>query len=202
MMNGIIDFFSVQNIAFTCLGYPVSWIELLATVFTIINIYLAIQQRILNFPFALIAIALSYGLFFQSALYADSFLQIFFFTVTIYGWWHWSNGSFTENELPVTLLTITWRIVAIALIIVLTPITAWCMIHLNSWWPKLFTQPTAFPYSDSFILVSSMVGQWLLARKKLENWWCWIAVNIMAIVVYYLKVLMLFSILYFILLIM
>jgi nicotinamide mononucleotide transporter len=201
-MENILNFFSVSNIAINLLGYNMSWLELLATVFTIINIYLVIKEHILNFPFAFIAILLSLWLFFQSALYADAILQIYFFVLCVYGWWKWSNGSFVKSSLPVTELTSKGRVIVIAIILILTPVVGICMKNLPHWLPAIFTQPTAYPFSDSFILIASFVGQWLLAQKKTENWWCWIAVNAVAVVIYYLKDLKLFSLLYFILLLM
>jgi nicotinamide mononucleotide transporter len=201
-MQQITDFFSIHHIAFRILEYDLSWVELLATAFTLVNVYLAIRQHILNWPFALIAIILSFVLFFQSALYADAFLQIYFFIVSAYGWWHWSKGSLLKDHLPVTTLSVRARLFTILIIVILTPLSAFCMVRLPVWMPEIFTQPTAYPLPDSFIMITSFTGQWLIARKKIENWHCWIAVNAVAVVIYYLKDIRLFSILYLLLLLM
>jgi nicotinamide mononucleotide transporter len=201
-METILHFFSVTNIAIRIMGYNLSWIELLATVFAIVNVYLAIKEHILNFPFGLLAILLSLWLFYQTALYADALLQIYFFSVSLYGWWHWSKGSFLQSDLKVSILPRKSRIIWIMVIVFLTPVAGYCMMHLPQWAPNIFTQPTAYPFPDSFILITSFAGQWLLAQKKIENWWCWIAVNAAAVVVYFMKDLKLFSVLYLALLIM
>jgi nicotinamide mononucleotide transporter len=45
----------------------------------------------------------------------------------------------------------------------------------------------ALPYWDAAITVMSLIAQWLLARKVLENWPFWIAVDVLAIGVYTAK---------------
>ena len=75
------------------------------------------------------------------------------------------------------------------------------MIHLHGWLPEFFPKQTAYPIPDSFVMVVSIAGQWLLAKKKLENWICWIAVNCTAIVIYFMKDIKLFSLLYTVLLV-
>ena len=37
------------------------------------------------------------------------------------------------------------------------------------------------PYVDAGVSVVSMVAQWMMARKYLETWWIWIAVNIVSV---------------------
>jgi len=192
--------FSINNTALTMLGYAMSWLELLATLFTVACVWLAMKNHILNWPVAIIAIVLSFLLFYQSALYADSFLQVYFLITSFYGWWYWRSGLTKAEERAVTSLTSSQGIILITIVILLTIIASYIMIHLNVWWPEYFPQKTAYPIPDSFIMVTSIAGQWLLAKKKLENWYCWIAVNCTAIVIYYLKDLKLFSLLYFILL--
>lgn len=194
------NFFSIHHIAITLMGYEMSWIELLATVFTVACVWLAMKNHILNWPVALVAIVLSYGLFYQNELYADSFLQIYFFAASIYGWWFWSRPNTRTDDVPVTLLTNKQRLIWLAILMMVWILAIYFTKHLNIWWPQYYPKPAAFPIADSFILVTSFLGQWLLAKKKLENWICWIAVNITAIIVYNLKDLKLFSILYFVLL--
>ncbi len=194
------NFFSIHNIAITLMGYEMSWIELLATLFTVACVWLAMKKHILNWPVALIAIVLSYALFYQNELYADSFLQIYFFVASAYGWWYWSRPNAMTDELPVTQLTNQERINWLVILMLAWVAATYFTTHLNIWWPQFYPKPAAFPIADSFILVASFLGQWLLAKKKLENWICWIIVNCTAVFVYYLKDLKLFSILYLVLL--
>jgi nicotinamide mononucleotide transporter len=195
------NFFSTSNTALTLLGYSMSWLELVATIFTIACVWLAIIRHILNWPVALVAIALSFLLFYQSQLYSDCFLQVYFFVTSIYGWWNWGRKG-EEPELPVTLLTGAQRLYLAGTILIFTGIASYGTMHLNTWWPKYFPQPAAFPIPDSFIMVTSIAGQWLLAKKKVESWYCWVVVNFTAVLVYFLKDIKLFSLLYLALLVM
>lgn len=45
----------------------------------------------------------------------------------------------------------------------------------------------AVPYWDAFIAVMSLIAQWLLTKKKVESWYFWIAVDVVAIGVYLYK---------------
>jgi nicotinamide mononucleotide transporter len=45
----------------------------------------------------------------------------------------------------------------------------------------------SFPYPDAFTTIFSLVAQWLMSLKKLESWYFWIAVDVVAIGVYYAK---------------
>ena len=196
------SFFSTNNTALTLLGYSMSWVELLATMFSLACVWLAVKKNILNWPVAIIAILLSFLLFYQSALYADGFLQVYFLITSVYGWWYWNKKGKEMEELPVTLLNQKERIYWVAGIIISWAMATYLMMHLNPWMPQYFPQPAAYPIPDSFIMVASIAGQWLLAKKKLENWYCWIAVNCAAVIVYYLKDIKLFSLLYLALLLM
>jgi len=192
--------FSIENIAFEWLGYAMSWVELWATLFSVCCVWLAIKRDILNWPVAIVANVLTFFLFYQNSLYADSFLQIFFFCTSCYGWWFWSKKTPMETPPPITKMTINQRIKWSIGIVLFSLIASYIIIHLNGWWPLLFPQPAAFPVADSFIMVASVAGQLLLAKKKLENWYCWIGVNILAVIVYFMKDIKLFSLLYLLLL--
>jgi nicotinamide mononucleotide transporter len=75
------------------------------------------------------------------------------------------------------------------------------MIKINLILPNVFSKPMAYPYLDTTIAVFSILGNWLLAKKIIQNWFCWIIVNIIATYVYYQKELFLISLEYFIFLV-
>jgi nicotinamide mononucleotide transporter len=45
----------------------------------------------------------------------------------------------------------------------------------------------ALPYPDAFTTVSSLIAQWLMARKRLDSWYFWIAVDVVAVGIYLYK---------------
>ncbi|MGV3069168.1 nicotinamide riboside transporter PnuC, partial [Proteus mirabilis] len=90
----VISWFSINNILVNIPlgkeGYPLSWIEAIGTIAGLLCIWLASQEKIINYLFGLINVTLFAIIFFQIQLYASLLLQIFFFAANIYGWYAWS----------------------------------------------------------------------------------------------------------------
>ena len=151
-----------------------SWIEAVATVAGVLCVWLLVRQNIWNFFFGIIQVALSAWVFYQQRLFSDAILQVFYVALNLYGWWHWSRGG-DRAELPVTRMTrqamVSW---SVAVVILTAVWGTFANVQLNA----------AAPYVDGFILVASLVAQWLTAQKRLESWWVWILVDIVAIPLY------------------
>ena len=47
--------------------------------------------------------------------------------------------------------------------------------------------PGVLPTADAFASATAFTGMWLMARKKVESWYWWIATNIASIPLYYVK---------------
>ena len=153
-----------------------TWIEAIATLAGALCVWLLVRQSIWNFPLAIVQVTLSGYVFYQQRLYSDVLLQIFFVMLNVYGWIHWlRGGNRAESQLPVTRMTpraiVAWIFVTI--------------VATAAWGTFAKTQlGAAAPYLDGFILVASLVAQWLTARKHLESWWLWIAVDLVAVPLY------------------
>lgn len=164
-------------------------LEALATLLGLINIVLIVRRSVWNYPFGLAMVSIYAWLFVQPdvRLYSDAGLQIFFFAVQLYGWWNWSRSETDNGEVAVELLSGSGRLLAIAAITVATLL-----------WGALMHRYTtaALPWWDAFIAMTSVAAQWLLARRFLENWVLWIAVDVVAIGVYATKGLVLTACLY------
>lgn len=169
-------------------------LEALATLLGLINIGLIVRRSVWNYPFGLAMVAIYAWLFAQPGvrLYSDAGLQVFFFIVQLYGWWNWTRSQAESGEVAVLLLPAAGRMAWIAVIAVAT--LAWgALMHR-------FTS-AALPWWDAFIAMTSVSAQLLLARRYLENWILWIAVDAVAIGVYAAKGLMLTGFLYLVFLI-
>ena len=165
--------------------------EIIGTVLGVIGVWLMIRQNIWGWPVGLVQVAVYAWVFFDARLYSDTILQVFFFAIQAYGWWHWlkggKDGSAGRLALPVTRLSGAVLVGWILLGAVLT--AGWgAFMHR--------TTDAALPWWDAFILVFSLIAQWLQARKNLECWAGWIIVNTVAIGVYWAKDLRLTSGLY------
>ncbi len=161
--------------------------EIVGTVLGVIGVGLMIRQNIWGWPVGLVQVAVYAWVFLGARLYSDAILQVFFFVIQAYGWWHWRQGGGARRELPVTRLSAAAVAGWVALGAVAT--AGWgAFMH--------GTTDAALPWWDAFILVFSLIAQWLQARKNLENWAGWMTVNVVAIGVYWAKDLRLTSGLY------
>ncbi|HEY2848473.1 MAG TPA: nicotinamide riboside transporter PnuC [Gemmatimonadaceae bacterium] len=146
-----------------------NWIEPLAVATGVVSVWLSVKQKISSWPTALVNVALYFVVFREARLYADMGLQVIYFALSLYGWYEWLYGGENRTELKVTRANagMAVRLGAIAIIGVAVLGT-------------LFTRYTdaALPYVDSATATVSLVAQWMMTRKVLENWAVWIAVDI------------------------
>src|SRR4051812_16827252 len=98
----MMHFFDIKNIAFSVLGYPISYVELIATLSGLLSVFYASRANILTWPTGIINELFLFILFFQVRLYADMVLQVYFFIVTIYGWYYWKTNTIEKKIATVT----------------------------------------------------------------------------------------------------
>jgi len=169
-----------------------SSIEIAATFFGLLCVWLTIKENIWCWPVGIVQVVLFVLVFYKARLYSDVLLHIIYVFLNIYGWYHWMNKANAQNDLKVTSATkaaLQWVLV--------------CLLGTISLGFLMNTYTNAsMAYSDSFIASTSLVAQWLMARKKLESWLFWIAVDLVAVVVYWANGLYLTSGLYTMFLIM
>lgn len=167
--------------------------EIIGTVLGVIGVWLMIRQHIWGWPVGIVQVAVYAWVFFDYKLYSDALLQIAFFLLQIYGWWHWLQGRTPAHELPVSRVPAAQLIGWVFLGALVAGAWGWLM-HRNT--------DAALPWWDAFILVFSLIAQWFQARKNLECWAGWVVVNVVAIGVYWTKDLRLTAGLYVIFLLM
>ena len=177
-------FFDIENTAFSIIGYPISYVELIGTVFGLISVYYASKANILTWSTGIVNEVFLFILFFQVHLYADMFLQVYFFIVTIYGWYNW-NTSTVENKIAVISTKARWLITII--IIAGSLLTGLLIKNIHLYLPNYFKVAAAYPFTDSFVMVLSIVATALLAKKRIENWHLWILVDAICIILYFKK---------------
>lgn len=153
-------------------------IEIAAVLLGIANIVLIIRRSVWNYPFAIVMVSLYFVIFRDAKLYSDAGLQIFFVAVNAYGWWSWHRNKVDAGEIVVEELTSNGFGAWIAGSILAT--LAWGLIMTNH-------TDASYPFWDAGVAMLSVVGQILMTRRLIENWYWWIAVNIMSIPLYILK---------------
>ena len=174
--------------AFTLWGSPVTWLEIVAFAIAVAMVLFNIRVDPLGWPLAIVASLLYFALFWRDKLYGEASLQVFFAVVALWGWWQWLRGTQDDGStLRVRTLGTQGRWVALAALLV-----AWPALGL---FLKHFTD-TDVPWWDAFPTAASLVGQWLLGRKYVENWPTWVVVNVASIGLFAYKALWLTVILY------
>lgn len=160
-----------------------SGFEIIGTVLGVIGVGLMIRQNVWGWPVGLVQVSVYAWVFFEAKLYSDALLQVFFFGIQAYGWWHWLTGGGASDGSGGRSLRVTkLRLRAVA---------GWSVVGLaaTAAWGELMRRNTdaALPHWDAFILVFSLIAQWLQARKRLECWAGWMIVNVVAVGVYWAK---------------
>lgn len=185
------DFLSIEKIFFTVLDYPMSYIEFFGTITGAIAVWLAAKTNPVSWPIGLVSVALLFFLFYQVQLYPDMGLQIYFLVTNLLGWYRWKNPKTFEadrkQELKVTYLTLNARLTSIAVMAIGTALLGSIASKLHFWFPVIFTQPSAFPFADSFVTVTSLVAQYWLLQKKAECWLFWCITDVVATTLYFSK---------------
>jgi nicotinamide mononucleotide transporter len=174
--------------AFTAWGSSVTWLEVVAFVLAIAMVVFNIRVNPWGWPLAIVSSLLYFALFWNSKLYGDASLQIFFALVAVWGWWQWLRGTRADGSmLQVRVLGARGRWLALAALALAWPATGWFL--------KTHTD-TDVPWWDAFPTAASVLGQWLLGRKYVENWPTWVAVNVVGVALFAYKGLWLTVILY------
>jgi nicotinamide mononucleotide transporter len=152
--------------------------EVLAVITGIISVYLSTRENIWSWPTALVNVALYFVVFYETKLYADMGLQVVYFALSLYGWYEWLYGGENRTELHVSrsspALGVRLAMIGIACVAILGTALA------------RFTD-AALPYIDSATASTSLVAQWMMTRKILENWAVWIAVDVVYIAMFVFK---------------
>lgn len=143
-----------------------------------ISVYLSVRQNIWSWPTAIVNVVIYALVFFQAKLYADMGLQVIYAVLSVYGWYEWLYGGAHRTELHVTRTgpTLGALLVGIALIS-----SAALGVVLQR------TTDAALPFADSFLSSTSLVAQWMMTRKKLENWLVWIGVDVLYVAMFIFK---------------
>ncbi len=165
--------------AATLWGSPVTWLEIVACVLAVWMVVCNARVNALAWPLAMLSSAMYALLFVHSRLYGEASLQIVFIAVGGWGWWQWLRGTTSEGR-PLAVRRLSarqrWQVLAATL-------AAWPLLGL------LLARATDsdVPFLDALPTVGSLAGQWLLARKWVENWPTWIAVNLVSIGLFAVK---------------
>jgi nicotinamide mononucleotide transporter len=143
-------------------------LESIAAAFGVVSVYLSTRQNIWSWPTAIVNVALYTVVFYQGRLYGQMGLQPVYLALSIYGWYEWLHGGAQRTELKVSRASP--RLLGVLAVINIVTWVALASI--------LRRTDAALPRLDALLTTTSLVAQWMMTRKILENWIFWIAVDV------------------------
>jgi nicotinamide mononucleotide transporter len=151
-----------------------SWTEALGFATGGVSVWLYVRQNVWAWPTGIANSAFWLVLFWGSRLYLDAGLQIVYIGLGVWGWYWWLRGGERGGRLRVgrTPRAEAWLLVGIGI-----------LATLGLWWAMVAVDD-ALPLPDAATTVVSLIAQYMLTRKLLANWWCWIAVDVAYVVMY------------------
>ena len=165
------EFFSAP--AFVLWGAPTSWLEVVAAGLALAMVGCNMREVHWGWPLAIVSSLLYVFVFAKAHIYGDASLQIVFAIVALWGWFQWLRGHRTDGRaLQVSRLTMRGALWSLAACAVAWPTVALFLIRFTD---------TDVPWFDGFVTGLSLVGQFLLGRKFIENWTVWLAVNAVSV---------------------
>jgi nicotinamide mononucleotide transporter len=172
-------------------------VELAGFVLSLAMVYCNINQIHWGWPLAIASSALYGVVFWNTQLYGEASLQIMFILTSVWGWRQWLRGTQTsqaeamavQDALKVTPLLPTERRQALIAMLIAWPLLTFFLSR--------YTDSDVAAW-DGLVTALSLLAQYLLAKKKIENWWVWLAVNVMTVGLMLVKSLWLTALLYLI----
>ncbi|MCI2082784.1 MAG: nicotinamide riboside transporter PnuC [Bacteroidales bacterium] len=179
--------FDIDNIVFSLAGYGVSWLELVSVAAGLACVFLAAKGKVANFYVGYAYNVLLFMLFMQKHLYSSMLLQPISIAITIYGNWRWTHPKDDESTAggALKVSTMDWlhRGFWAGMILFIGMLWGLFLRESPGFWPDAF-QPDPHPYLDAFATVGMLVAQMLSAKKHLECWIVWFAVDTTQIALY------------------
>ena len=174
------------------------WLEGIAVVSGIASVWLARQENILVYPVGLVNTIFYVYLSFSGALFGEAAVNLYYTLMSIYGWIIWSKkDQRKEFILHITESSMKQWIGQLIFFGVFFVAIYFALVYLR----EAFSAQT-IPLADALASATAFTGMWLMAKKKVESWYWWIATNIISVPLFYTKGYALTSVYYFILLIM
>lgn len=168
-------------------AYMSGW-EVIAVVFAIAYLLLALKQNILCWYAALISTAIYTMLFWDASLLMESALQVYYLVMAVYGWYVWRNASSANKApLPITTWGLKQHCITIGGVLVISYISGVLLQNNTS---------AAWPFVDSFTTWASVITTYMVAKKVLENWIYWFVIDSVCIFLYWDRELYLTAILF------
>lgn len=152
-----------------------NWLEVVAAAFGVISVWLSTREHIASWPTALVNTGLYFIVLQRANLYANAWLQVFYFALSCYGWYAWKFGGDAHAGVQIARTPRRTAVVLVLIAIVATFVISWSL--------SAFTD-SSMQWIDASTTAVSLVAQWMLTRKLRENWGVWAVVNVVYLWMY------------------
>jgi nicotinamide mononucleotide transporter len=175
-----------------------TWLEYIAVLSGIISVWFSRKENIWVYPTGLINTIFYIYLSFKGSLFGEATVNLYYTIMSIYGWILWAK----KNQQHEHVVNIMWSNKKEWIQEILFFAGFYIVIFGALSYLKRDFAPGAIPWADAFASATAFTGMWLMAKKKVESWYWWIATNIASIPLYFVKGYVFTSVYYLVLLIM
>lgn len=179
----------IHNFFFEMVVYfAFSKVELVSTLLGILSVYLVIRRNIWCWPIGFLWALTSIWVFKSFQMYSDMWLGAVYCFLQLYGWYAWLYGGEDNTELKVHRLSFKGLILSCAIGAVAVPFWGQFILYL---YPD-----ASVPYWDATTTIFSLIAQFLMTRKLIDNWFFWIFVDTLCVFIYIYKGMNMYAFLY------
>jgi len=155
-----------------------SLLEWVAVTCGVASVFFSMRESILVYPTGIISVLIYIYITIQYKLYADMGVNAYYFVMSVYGWYYWTNTDGKKDQVPVTTNSGIENVYSILILVVSFGMLTFVLMNYTD---------SDVPIWDATTTSFAITGMWLMARKKLENWIAWIISDLISIPLYFYK---------------
>ena len=154
-------------------------LEMFAVLFGLLSVWFSKNNNILVYPTGMISTAIFVYLLYKWFLLGDMIINGYFFFMSIYGWFIWSRK---KNNVFTPISHLDYNEIRISIYIFFTSLLTVYIVYV--YFDK---RDSLTAYIDNLTTAIFFVGMWLMANRKIENWFFWIMGDIISVPLYFYK---------------
>ncbi|MEL6559300.1 MAG: nicotinamide riboside transporter PnuC [Bacteroidota bacterium] len=164
-------------------------LEWVAVFFGITSVIFSMLRRVLVYPTGIVSVVIYVYIAFEYKLYADAGVNLYYFIMSVYGWYFWANGKQENSQVVISANNRFENLQSLLILITSFVVISQILIRFTD---------SDVPYWDATTTSFAITGMWLMARKKVENWIAWIITDMISVPLYFYKGLFLTSFQFFV----